>query len=85
MNGNLRFTYAGDDNVILCDNRNLFDPKFRYDKIHLTDHGTALFATNLKYKIAEALDIEVKKVLRNNNQRNRYTRYQQDNRYDHRY
>ena len=65
VNGNLKFSYARDEKVVVCDNGNLYDPKFRYDKLHLTNHGVALFATNMKYKIAEALGIEVKKKVKN--------------------
>ena len=34
------------------------------DGIYLSDHGTSLFANNLKYKIAEALGIRIAKKKR---------------------
>ena len=41
-------------------NQNLYDSKFRSDDgIHLTPHGTSVFATNLKHTIAKALNISV--------------------------
>ena len=35
------------------------DVKFRVDKVHLTDHGVSRLANNLKYKLAEGLNITV--------------------------
>ena len=61
VNGTLKYSYATDEEVLICDNGNLFDPKFRYDKLHLTSHGVAVFATNLKHKIAEGLGIRVQR------------------------
>ena len=44
----------------LCDNANLNDEKFRWENgIHLTKHGISVLATNLKYKIAEVLNVKV--------------------------
>ena len=62
VNAYIKYTYAENSNVIICDNFNLRDEKFReQDGIHLTPHGTSVLATNLKHKVAEALGIEVMK------------------------
>ena len=62
INANTKYTYRENERVFICDNDNLRDPKFRWtDKLHLNDHGTAVLATNLKYKIAKTLGIEVRK------------------------
>ena len=59
VNAKLKYKYV-DDDVIICDNQNLYDSKFRLDdSIHLTPHGTSVFATNLKHMIAKALNISV--------------------------
>ena len=56
----MKYVYRDDQRILICDNTNLNDSKFRRtDGIHLTDHGTAVLATNLKYKIAESLDVRV--------------------------
>ena len=48
--------------VLVCNNENLRDRKYRInDGIHLTEIGTSRLANNLKYKIAEALGIQVEK------------------------
>ena len=60
VNAHIKYHYINHENVIVWDNHNLNDRKFRLrDGIHLTPHGTSIFATNLKYKIAEALKIDV--------------------------
>ena len=65
INANLMHTYMEDERIYICDNSNLGDGKFRWkDGIHLTQHGTSLLATNFKYKIAEALNINVVKKRR---------------------
>ena len=65
INANLMHAYREDERIYICDNSNLGDEKFRWkDRIHLTQHGTSLLATNLKYKIAEALNINVVKKRR---------------------
>ena len=61
VNGNIKFKFINKPNVFLCVNDNLSDTKFRADKIHLTDPGPSRLANNIKYKVAEALDISVKK------------------------
>ena len=84
VNANLKFRYLGNSNVLVCNNDNLRDRKFRVgDGIHLTDYGTSVFANNLKYKIAEALDIAVIKKRRIDSKvRNyKYSGYQRNDRY----
>lgn len=77
VNAHIRYKYVDDENVIICDNHNLYDSKFRVnDGIHLTTHGTSVFATNLKYKIADALNIN---VVRKENFRRNHTGYRRDN------
>ena len=72
INAHIKYKYDRNENIIICDNSNLLDEKFRTaDGIHLTSHGTSVFATNLKYKVAEALGIEVKRKPRNREQRRR--------------
>ena len=62
INANIKYTYLKDPTVFVCDNGNLIDGKFRLsDGIHLTAHGTTVLASNLKYKIAEALNVKVLK------------------------
>ena len=59
--------FMEDDNVIVCDNSNLQDAKFRVrDGLHLTAHGTAVLANNIKFKVAKALNIQVEKKHKNN-------------------
>ena len=60
VNGLLQVQYMDNPNVFVCEHDNLRDPRNRKsDKLHLNDMGTAKLATNLKYKIAEALGITV--------------------------
>ena len=66
INANMKYNYRDNERIFICDNTNLDDEKFRTeDGIHLTQHGTSVLATNLKYKIAEALNVKVKKKNRN--------------------
>ena len=70
VNAHIKYKYINDEKIIICDNQNLNDPKFRVnDGIHLTPHGISVLATNLKYKIAEALDVKV--IKKENGRRNR--------------
>ena len=42
------------DLKVVCDNHKLYDDHFRIrDRLHLTDDGVSLFASNLKYAIAK--------------------------------
>ena len=60
INAYIHFTYGDDEDVIICDNSKLNDPAFRFtDKVHLSDAGTSVLASNLKYSIAEALNVKV--------------------------
>ena len=73
VNANLKYRYLNNTNVLICNNDNLYNRKYRTeDKLHLSDHGTSLFATNLKYKISEALGITVEKKRKPGNNQNRY-------------
>ena len=66
INANMKYRYRDNERILICDNINLNDEKFRNeDGIHLTEHGTSVLATNLKYKIAEALNVKVVKKNRN--------------------
>ena len=50
VNAHIKYHYMNHENVTVCDNCNLNDRKFRVrDGIHLTPHGTSIFATNMKY------------------------------------
>ena len=76
INANMKYRYKENERVFICDNVNLNNVKFRWeDGIHLTEHGTSVLATNLKYKVAEALDIKVLKK-----DKRKYTNH----RFDHR-
>ena len=80
INANTKYAFKGNDRVFICDNTNLNDTKFRpKDQLHLSDHGTAVFANNLKYKIAESLGVTVKKKNRSSygydNTHNSYYNY----------
>ena len=62
INANIKYAYMNNDKVLVCDNRNLNDSKFRVrDGIHLTPHGTSVLANNIKFKVAKALDIRIEK------------------------
>lgn len=63
-------------NVLICSHDNLRERKFKQkrDFLHLTDAGTSRLANNLKYKIAESLNIEVVRK-RNNEHGGRNDRY----------
>ena len=80
VNANIKYTYMGNEKIFICDNNNLNDKKFRReDGIHLTPHGTAVLATNLKYKIAETLKIKVIKKERKDYERRNYDGYTYNN------
>ena len=83
VNARIKYMYLNHENVLVCDNRNLNDSKFRVrDGLHLTTHGTSILATNLKYKIAEALNIKVIKkdgAYRNRKYNNNYRSFFRDN------
>ena len=65
INANMKYTFRDNERIFICDNANLNDEKFRWrDGIHLTQHGTSVLATNLKYKIAESLNVKVVKKVR---------------------
>ena len=60
VNAHLQYRYINQERIFIRDNGNLYPSKFRVDDgVHLNDHGTAVYATNLKHKIADALKIEV--------------------------
>ena len=63
VNAMIKLNYMNDSNVLVCNHNNLRDRKYRQrrDNLHLTDPGTSRLANNLKYKIAESLNIEVVK------------------------
>ena len=63
VNANIKLKYLNKQNIYICENGNLRDKKFRTDKVHLTDRGVSRLANNLKYRIAAALDITVKKKI----------------------
>ena len=67
VNANLKLIFINTPNVSLCINDNLNDKKFRVDKVHLSDRGVSRLANNLKYKLASALNITVKKKSRIDN------------------
>ncbi len=60
VNAFMKLKYKRNDSVIVCDNYKLRNSKFRNrDKIHLNDDGVKVFASNLKYAIADAADVRV--------------------------
>ena len=83
VNAHIKYTYLNHENVIVCDNRNLNESKFRVrDGLHLTPHGISILATNLKYRIAEALNIKVMKkdsTYRNRNYNNHRSFFRDNN------
>ena len=91
INANISYAYIDNQDVIICENVNLNEKKYRKpDGVHLTTHGTSVLATNLKYKIADALNITViKKDRYDNKQRNqmgyRPTMYNRENTNNSRY
>ena len=65
VNANIKYDNMNSADVFICDNENLRDRKFRNaDGLHLTTHGTSVLANNIKYKIAEALNIHVERKQR---------------------
>ena len=74
VNAHVILKYKRNESVIVCDNFKLYDSKFRNnDKLHLNDDGVPIFASNLKYAIAEAVGVEVQQKRRSNyDQRNEY-------------
>ena len=70
VNAYMFFTYGDDEKVVICDNSKLNDPTFRFqDKLHLSDAGTSILASNLKFSIAEALNVKVIKKNRGTDNR----------------
>ena len=64
INATIKFKFLDNQRVVICDNKNLDDSKYRTrDGVHLTQRGTSLLAGNLKASIADALDITIKKRL----------------------
>ena len=60
VNAYMKLTYKRNEDVVVCDNYKLYDGRFRKDdKIHLNDDGVPIFASNLKYAIAEAVGVQV--------------------------
>ena len=83
VNAHMISTYIRNERLIICDNFKLYDSDLREDdKIHLReDNGVPIFATNLKYAIAEASGVEVVQKQQRRNFGNRgYQRNQRDHR-----
>ena len=58
----LRTKYKRHESVLVCHHDNIRDPRFRkHDKLNLNEAGTSRLASNLKYKIAQSLNITVEK------------------------
>ena len=61
-NAILKTKYKGHESVLVCHHDNIRHKRFRKpDKLHLNDDGTSRLASNLKYKIAQSLNIKVVK------------------------
>ena len=68
VNAHMILKYKRNENVVVCNNYQLYDGQFRKnDKLHLNDDGVRIFASSLKYAIAEALDVRVIKKKDNDN------------------
>ena len=64
-NASIKVRYFNNPKVVLCEHDNLDDSKYRKpDKLHLTEFGTSRYANNLKYGIADALNITIEKKKR---------------------
>ena len=62
VNAYIFYKYDHDNDIVIADNSKLKDATFRCpDKLHLTDAGTSVLASNLKYGIANALNVKVVK------------------------
>ena len=62
VNAYIYYKYDHDNDIVIADNSKLRDSTFRCpDKLHLTDAGTSVLASNLKYGIANALNVKVVK------------------------
>ena len=72
--------------MIICDNYKLYDSDLREDdQVHLReDNGVPIFATNLKYAIAEASGVEVVQKQQRRNFGNRGFQRNQRNQRDQR-
>ena len=78
VNAQMKLEYKQNNSVVICDNYKLHDSKFRIgDKLHLSDDGVPIFASNLKYAIADALGIRVQ---RKRNRRPSYQNWRRDER-----
>ena len=79
-NAIIKVKYLENHKVFVCHHNNLRDKRYRKnDQLHLNEFGTSRLANNLKYKIAESLDISVVKKQRiadnRYNDRNNYSNY----------
>ncbi len=73
VNAHIKLKYKRNEDVIICDNYALYDTIFRKeDKLHLNDDGVKIFASNMKYAIAEAVGVQVKQKQRKGNYNQRY-------------
>ncbi len=83
VNSFIKLKYMRHDSIVICDNFKLQSNNFRKpDNLHLNDDGVRVFASNLKYTIAEAIGVEVitKDAIRRD-QRNEYRRRSSGRRY----
>ena len=78
VNLHIERKYRAHESVVICDNHKLHDKEFHGpDQLHLNNDGVPIFASNLKFAIAEALGVTVLKK--------RYNEERYDRRFDHRY
>ena len=79
VNLHIERKYRNHESVVICDNHKLHDKEFRgRDELHLNNDGVPIFASNLKFSIAEALGVRVIK-------KQRYNEERYDRRFDDRY
>ena len=61
VNAAINMKHESDHNVSCCMNDNINKTHLASDGVHLTEHGTARLANNIKYAVAKSLNVEVKK------------------------
>ena len=84
VNASIKVKYMHNVKITLCDHDNLDEHKYRRaDQLHLTEIGTSRYANNLKFGIADSLNITIERKKKTPNHHDNYNR-QDNNRADYR-
>ena len=85
VNSFIKLNYMRHESVIVCDNHKLYDDHFRIrDRLHLTDDGVSLFASNLKYAIAKGAGVRVVQKHGYDQDYKRYNQHRRESQRDYR-